>query len=120
VIDTPKIVSTPPETPSSATPVDLHPTSDIRFVIVEVTKLTTKVDRLIDDVHDFSTTLISLERTIDRFRTGAIVAAVILSSAAGVFWWALGDRIGVAVRTALYPPASEAIHPTVPPPSQDH
>jgi hypothetical protein len=29
---------------------DLHPTSDIRFVIHEIGKLTTKVDRLIEDV----------------------------------------------------------------------
>ena len=29
---------------------DLHPTSDIRFVIHEIGKLTAKVDRLIDDV----------------------------------------------------------------------
>lgn len=101
--DPPKIVATtPPEQPTSATPVDLHPTSDIRFVIVEVTKLATKVDRLIDDVGDFSTKLDSLERTVDRVRTGAIVAAVIISGVAAIFWWAIGDRIGDAVRTALF------------------
>jgi hypothetical protein len=31
-------------------PRDLHPTSDIRFVIGEVAKLTVQVERLIDDV----------------------------------------------------------------------
>ena len=41
------------ETPSdfpSTTPRDLHPTTDIRFVIHELGKLTSKVDRLVGDV----------------------------------------------------------------------
>lgn len=35
-------------------PRDLHPTSDIRFVIQEVAKLSTQVERLISDVKDLS------------------------------------------------------------------
>lgn len=40
----------PPTDYPQVTPRDLHPTSDIRFVITEVTKLSTLVDRLIQDV----------------------------------------------------------------------
>ena len=43
----------PEETPKAfpqTSPQDLYPTSDIRFVLIEIGKLTTKVDRLIDDV----------------------------------------------------------------------
>jgi hypothetical protein len=35
---------------ATTSPQDLHPTSDIRFVIHEIGKLTAKVDRLIADV----------------------------------------------------------------------
>ena len=45
----------PPETPRDfpdVTPRDLYPTSDIRFVLLEIGKLTSKVDRLIHDVDE--------------------------------------------------------------------
>ena len=42
--------NTTPEEFPSVSPRDLYPTSDIRFVIVEVAKLTTQVERLIEDV----------------------------------------------------------------------
>ena len=38
------------EIPADATPRDLFPTSDIRFVTVELGKLTAQVERLIDDL----------------------------------------------------------------------
>ncbi|MCK1517264.1 hypothetical protein IVB22_33130 [Bradyrhizobium sp. 190] len=45
----PKEVTTPTEFPA-VVPRDLHPTTDIRFVIHELGKLTSLVARLIDDV----------------------------------------------------------------------
>lgn len=45
----PSEVATPSDFPS-VTPRDLHPTTDIRFVIHELGKLTSQVGRLIDDV----------------------------------------------------------------------
>jgi hypothetical protein len=45
----PPEVTAPSEFPST-TPRDLHPTTDIRFVIHELGKLTSQVARLIDDV----------------------------------------------------------------------
>lgn len=41
---------TTPQDFAQGTPRDLHPTSDIRFVMVEVGKLTANVERLIADV----------------------------------------------------------------------
>lgn len=41
--------STPSDFPQ-VTPPDLYATSDIRFVMLEIGKLTAKVDRLVDDV----------------------------------------------------------------------
>ncbi len=41
---------TTPQEFAEAPPRDLYPISDIRFVLVEIGRLGTKVDRLIDDV----------------------------------------------------------------------
>lgn len=46
---------TAPQDFPQVTPRDLHPTSDIRFVITEVAKLTTQVERLIQDVGKLDT-----------------------------------------------------------------
>jgi hypothetical protein len=108
--------SEPPRQVASVTPQDLYPTSDIRFVLVELGKVSTKLDRLIEDVGKHGDKLGKLETTVDRVRTGAIVAGVVLSGAIGLFWWALGDRITTAVRTGLFPAAvethSQPIDPT--------
>lgn len=95
--------SEPPQSFPSVPPQDLHPTSDIRFVMVELGKFGTKIDRLIEDVGKHSEKIGALEKSVDRVRTGAIVAGSILSVVAIVFWWALGDRITSAVRTGILP-----------------
>lgn len=82
-------------------PRDLHPTSDIRFVILEIGKLTTKVDTLNENVGKVYDRLGKVERTIDRVKTGLIVAVSILSIVGTLFWWVIGDRITVAVRNGL-------------------
>jgi hypothetical protein len=106
--------SEPPRQVASVTPQDLYPTSDIRFVLVELGKVGTKLDRLIEDVGKQGDKLGTLETTVDRVRTGAIVGAVILSGAIGLFWWAIGDRISAAVRLALFP-STETHTPPAPP-----
>jgi hypothetical protein len=104
--------------PSVPPPQDLYQTSDIRFVMVELGKIGTKIDHLSDTVTKHTDKIGSLERTVDRVRTGAIVAGVVISASVGLFWWALGDRISTAVRTGLFPSEnvgqSPPISPTVP------
>jgi hypothetical protein len=86
-------------------PQDLYATSDIRIVMIELGKLGAKVDRLIDDAGKHGTRIEGLEKAVDRVRTGALLGGAILSVIAIVFWWAIGDRITNAVRSALAPPA---------------
>jgi hypothetical protein len=95
--------SGPPRQFPSVPPQDLYPTSDIRFVMVELGKVSTKLDRLIEDVGKHSEKIGKLDTTLDRVRTGAIVAGVLISAAVGVFWWMLGERITVAVKAGLFP-----------------
>jgi len=104
--------SEPPRQVASVTPQDLYPTSDIRFVLVELGKVGTKLDRLIGDVEKQSGNIETLERSVDRVRTGAFVAIAILSAVAVLFWWALGDRITNAVQKGiLFPTPVEKITP---------
>lgn len=103
--------STPPGSPSEtpqSEPQELYSTANIRFVIFEVGKLTTTVERLVHDVDKLSDKISKLDeklsdkvskldKTVDRFKTGAIVAAAILAivipAAGGFGWWVLKDRI---------------------------
>jgi hypothetical protein len=78
--------------------------------MVELGKVGTKLDRLIEDVGKHGDKIGKLETTIDRVRTGAIVAGVVLSGAIALFWWALGERITVAVKAGLFP-TSEIVAP---------
>lgn len=105
----------PPRQFPSVPPQDLYPTSDIRFVLVELGKVGTKLDRLIEDVDKHGAKIGSLERTVDRVWTGAIVAGVVISASVGFFWWALGDRISTAVRAGLFPAAVSENHVPSPP-----
>jgi hypothetical protein len=71
--------------------------------MVELGKVSTKLDRLIDDVGKHSEKIGKLDTTLDRVRTGAIVAGVILSAVIALFWWMLGERITSAVKAGLFP-----------------
>jgi hypothetical protein len=90
--------------------------------MVELGKLGSKVDRLIEDVGKHSEKIGTLEKSVDRVRTGAIVAGALISIVAIVFWWALGDRITNAVRTGILtsPPIEAPTTNMSPPPSVHH
>jgi hypothetical protein len=64
-------------------PQDLYATSDIRFVMLEIGKLTTKVDRLIEDVKDQGIKISTLNSQAT-FLKGWIAAAVVII---GVVVW---------------------------------
>lgn len=59
----PQGVDVPPNEFAQVAPRDLHPTSDIRFVMTEVAKLTTRVDGLVASFEKLSPTF---EKAIDR------------------------------------------------------
>jgi hypothetical protein len=89
---------------------DLHPTSDIRFVIREVGELSANVERLITDISGQTAKLGALERSVDRFKTAAIVMGIMLGVfvpvIAGIFWWAVGERITTLLLHS--PPATQS------------
>jgi hypothetical protein len=86
-----------PEEFPQTTPRDLHPTSDIRFVMVEIAKLTTKVDRLIEDV-DGQDKKIELLMHQSTFIKGGIAVAVI---AMGGFGWFIIQLVGGQLNSVL-------------------
>jgi hypothetical protein len=72
-----------PTTPSEfaqVPPRDLYPTSDIRFVLVEIGKLSASVDRLIDDVSAQGTKVDAIRHQVS-FIKGAMWASGILIAA---------------------------------------
>lgn len=123
--DTPETASeVPRQFPSVPPPVDLYPTSDIRFVLIELGKIGTKIDGLSDKIEKQTTKVEVLERTVDRVKTGGYVAIAILGAVGAFAWWAIGDRITNAVRVALAIPALQVeapkppAAPASPPPKQ--
>lgn len=69
--------TTPREYPQTLPPRDLYPTSDIRFVMVEVGKLCANVERLIADVKSHGEKLDGI-KTQSTYIKGAIAASVLL------------------------------------------
>ena len=77
----------PPEELAQVPPRDLYPTSDIRFVMVEIGKLSANVDRLIQDVGSQSTKVDTIRHQVS-FIKGAI--------------WASGALIAVFIAVVSY------------------
>lgn len=109
-----------PSLPEVPPPVrDLHATSDIRFVISELSKYGERIERIVKDFEKLETKIErnsdrideklekqcdkidALTTSVDRVKTGAAVALTILTIVGGIFWWALGDRITNAVHAGL-------------------
>lgn len=93
--------SVPEEFPQVA-PRDLHPTSDIRFVMTEVAKLSTLVERLIKDVGDQEKKIDDLRHQATFIKGGIAVAVVAL----GVVGWLINQALDgklQAILTAVGP-----------------
>ena len=82
VTEVPPPTDTPQEF-AQTTPRDLHPTSDIRFVMTEVSRLSTLVERLIKDVETQSGKVDKLNNQAT-FIKGALFAGGV---AVAVFGW---------------------------------
>lgn len=96
-------MSTPHDMPQ-VPPRDLYPTSDIRFALLELGKLSTKTDRLIADVERLGAQLADTDRSLDRLRTRIstilICLSVLLPMFGGVLWWAIGERVSYVMKEA--------------------
>ncbi len=82
------------------TPRDLHPTSDIRFVMIELAKLSTLVERLIKDVGSQEEKIDALRHQATYIKGGLAVAVVSI----GLFGWFISQMVSgklQAVLTAL-------------------
>jgi uncharacterized membrane protein YjjP (DUF1212 family) len=86
-----------PEDFPQTTPRDLHPTSDIRFVMVEIAKLSTQVARLIEDVDEQSKKLDGIRQQSSYIKGGLAVAVLCL----GVFGWFLSQIVEGRLKTVL-------------------
>lgn len=107
--------TTPPSYPQTPPPQDLYPTSDIRFVLTAIGGLEAKINRLIDDVGKLAEKASALEKTVDRVWVGVRVGGVLIVAFLGLIWWAMGDRITVAVKNGLQlyaPPSQTGTAPT--------
>jgi hypothetical protein len=93
------------------TPRDLHPTSDIRFVMVELGKLTSTTSRLVADVEKLDTHIQKLNGAFNWAKGFAIAAVVLVPLCAGIIWWLIGGEL-TQIRDKLYslpPPAQTQI-----------
>lgn len=89
--------STTPDEFPQVTPRDLHPTSDIRFVIVEVTKLSTLVERLISDVGAQEKKIDDLRHQATYIKGGLAVAVIAL----GFFGWIISQFVDGKLQSVL-------------------
>lgn len=93
----PREPDSPPEEFAQSTPRDLHPTSDIRFVMVELAKLSTLVERLIKDVGAQEDKIDALRHQATYIKGGLAVAVVAL----GLFGWFISQMIDGKLQSVL-------------------
>lgn len=101
---------TPQEYPQ-VPPRELYPTSDIRFVMTEIGKLSGQMERLIEDSGKLGDKISGLDRTVDRFKTTIIVGGTCFGLLLSFVWWAYGERV-----IAVIKPESVQTQPFKPPP----
>ena len=86
-----------PEDFPQTTPRDLHPTSDIRFVMIELAKLSALVDRLIKDVGSQEDKIDALRHQATYIKGGLAVAVV----AIGLFGWFMSQMVSGKLQAVL-------------------
>lgn len=94
-------LGSPGDAPGGGTLHELYDVASIRHVMIEIGKLSSKVDRLIQDVADNSKKTSELTTKIATFETTAKVVAGGLVILGGLFWWALGDKVKILVDEAF-------------------
>ena len=86
-----------PEDFPQTTPRDLHATSDIRLVMIELAKLATKVDRLIGDVADQTEKVDALRQQSTYIKGGLAVAAI----AFALFGWFISQLVDGRLKAVI-------------------
>lgn len=79
------------------TPRDLYPTSDIRFVMLEVGKLTANVERLISDVKSQGTKIDEIRHQASYIKGGIAAATAVITVIVTVAGFILSSRWDSAV-----------------------
>ncbi len=86
----------PPERPAGEPVRDLYPTMDARFILVEIGKLTSMVERLIKDVSGQGDKIDTLRHQVT-FVKGAIwVAASVFAAAGAIGWLYMSGKVSIA------------------------
>lgn len=99
--------------PQTPPPQDLYATSDIRFVMLEIGKFGAQIEMMRTDLAAQKNVTATLVTTVDRFRTGAMVAAVILAVAGSFGWWLIGEKLG-EIRDQVMSPKHQMLSTEVP------
>jgi hypothetical protein len=89
---------------AQVTPRDLYPTSDIRFVLVELGKINSEIKNLVEETKKHTTKFDEVGgkiHNLEKVIHGFYVAGAVLAVVAVGFWWLEGERI-----TAVLKPAS--------------
>lgn len=93
----PTVESGPPEDFPQVPPRELYPVSDIRFVMVELGKLGTKVDRLLDDVKSHGDKIDALRHQVT-FVKGAIwVIGGVVAILGVALVWIFSGKLSITV-----------------------
>jgi hypothetical protein len=86
-----------PEDFAQVAPRDLHRTSDIRFVIIEVTKLATLVERLVTDVAGLDVKVDDLRHKVTFVKGALWVMGIVLTVLTGAALWYMSGKLSVTV-----------------------
>lgn len=86
----------PDELPQGS-PRDLHPTSDIRFVMVEIGKLTSTVDGLVKSVDKHGDKLDDITGKVDFLKGAAWVIGGILTILVIAIGWYFAGKLNISV-----------------------
>jgi hypothetical protein len=103
-----------PKTFPQVVPQDLYPTSDIRFVMMEIGKLTANVDRLIQDVKGQGDKIDTLRQQASYIKGGIAVAVLLIG---GFIWIAssfLDHKWDAAINSLAAFAKQQPMQPTPP------
>jgi hypothetical protein len=89
-------VQATPQLPAT-NPRDLYPTSDIRFVLVEIGKLTTKVDRLIDDTGSHGDKIDAVRHQITFVKGAMWVIGIVVIVLVAVATWYFTGKLSITI-----------------------